>query len=198
MWLQIFWNGGFKVSFFKHETALVDEGAVVGDNTKVWSNSHICAKAKVGCDCNIGQNVFVDNYAVVGDHCKLQNDVNVYDGVVLEDYVFCGPAMTFTNVNVPRCLYPTEREKYLKTRVKFGASIGANATVICGTTIGKHAMIGSGSVVSKDVKDHALMAGNPAKQLGWVCECGQKLAKDLNCKKCGRKYRETSNGLVEL
>jgi UDP-2-acetamido-3-amino-2,3-dideoxy-glucuronate N-acetyltransferase len=185
------------VNYFKHETALIDEGAVVGNNTKIWSNSHVCGNAKVGNNCNIGQNVFIDNHAVVGNHCKLQNDVNVYDGVTLEDYVFCGPAMTFTNVTVPRCLYPTDRMNYAKTLVKYGASIGANATVVCGVTIGRHAMVGSGSVVTKDVKDYALIAGNPAKQIGWVCECGKRLGADLICKNCGRRFTESPNGLIE-
>ena len=183
---------------YQHESAFVDEGATIGEGTRIWHGAHICSKASVGKNCNIGQNVYIDNYVVVGDFCKIQNDVNIYDGVIMEDYVFCGPSMTFTNVRIPRCLYPKNRKDYVKTRVKYGASLGANVTVVCGVVIGQHAIIGSGRVVNKDIKNYALVVGNPCKQIGWVCECGHKLTKELICVACGKQYREAADGLEEV
>lgn len=188
-------------SFKAHERALIDEGAVIGNGTKIWANAHICEKAIVGSKCNIGQNVYIDNYAIVGNCCKLQNNVNVYDGVELEDYVFCGPSMTFTNVSIPRCEYPRQRdsEYYLKTHVGTGASLGGQCVIVCGNNIGPYALIGSGSVVCHDVPSYALVVGNPAKQIGWVCRCGHKLSDALTCSVCGRKYiEEIAVGLREL
>ena len=175
------------------ETAIVHEKAQIGIGTRIWSFSHICEDAVVGKFCNIGQGVYVDNGSEIGNYCKIQNNVNIYYGVTLEDYVFCGPSMTFTNVKIPRCKYPKEvgGKDYLSTRVKQGATIGAHAVILCGVTIGQCALIGSGAVVTKDVPDYALMVGNPAKQIGWVCECGNKLVKDsiYNCTVCGRQYK---------
>lgn len=172
-------------------TAIIDEGAVIGDNTSIWHFSHICGAAAIGEGCNIGQSVFIDNGATIGNHCKLQNNVNVYFGVTLEDYVFCGPSMTFTNVKIPRCKYPREKDGpyYLKTLVRQGASLGAHSVIICGVTVGKNAMVGSGAVVTHDVPGHALVVGNPAVQIGWVCECGGRLGSDMACPICGKTYR---------
>lgn len=184
--------------YFYHQTAIVDDGAHIGDATKIWHYSHICAGAYIGQGCSLGQNVYVDNGATVGNLCKIQNNVNVYGGVTLEDYVFLGPSMTFTNVKAPRCLYPTNMGNYSKTLVQYGASIGAQAVVICGVTIGRHALVGSGSVVTADVPDYALVVGNPARQIGWVCECGQRLSNDFACAACGKRYEQSGNKLKEV
>lgn len=183
-----------------HECAMVDEGAQVGEGTRVWANAHICGNAVVGRECNIGQNAYIDNYAVVGNHCKLQNNVNVYDGVTLEDYVFCGPSMTFTNVSTPRCEFPRDRESnyYLKTHVGRGASLGGQCVVVCGHDVGEYALVGSGAVVCHDVPAHAIVVGNPARQIGWACRCGEKLPDSLVCKACGRKYERSESGLAEI
>lgn len=181
--------------YFHHQTAIIDDGAQIGAGTKIWHHSHICAGACIGQGCNLGQNVYVDNGATVGNHCKIQNNGNIYNGVTLEDYVFLGPSMTFTNVKTPRCLYPTEEEHYSKTLVQYGASIGAQAVVICGVTIGRHALVGSGSVVTEDVLDYALVVGNPARQIGWVCECGQRLREGFQCAVCGKRYRQVENAI---
>lgn len=160
--------------YFVHESAYVDDGAVVGAGTKVWHFSHVLPKAVVGKNCVLGQNVVVMANAIVGDFCKIQNNVSVYEGVVLEDYVFCGPSMVFTNVLIPRCEFPrASSEHYLPTVVKRGASIGANATIVCGVTLGERCLIGSGAVVTKDVPPNALMVGVPARQVGWACKDGQ-------------------------
>lgn len=156
-----------------HESAFVDEGAEVGVGTKVWHFSHVCKGATVGEGCVLGQNVVVMPNAVVGNHCKIQNNVSIYEGVVLEDYVFCGPSMVFTNVLIPRCEYPRNTSSdYLPTVVKRGASIGANATIVCGVTLGERCLIGAGAVVTKDVPPYALMVGVPARQIGWACPDG--------------------------
>lgn len=145
----------------------------------------------------MGQNVNVSNNVKIGNGCKLQNNVSVYEGVEMEDYVFCGPSMVFTNDLTPRAKYPKGSAGYKKTLLKTGATVGANATIVCGHTIGKWAMIAAGAVVTKDVNDHALMAGVPAKQIGWVCECGNRLGEDLSCEKCGRKYILEEGNLKE-
>jgi len=187
------------MTYFCHPTSIIDSGAIIGDDTSIWLYSHICSGAKIGNNCNIGQSVFVDNNTNIGDHCKIQNNVNVYYGVTLEDYVFCGPSMTFTNVKIPRCLYPRDKEGpyYLPTHVCYGASLGAHSVIVCGTRIGRHAMIGSGSVVTKDVPDHALMVGNPARQIGWVCECGHRLNERYICPDCGKVYNLNNDGVLE-
>lgn len=185
--------------YFVHESSYVDEGAVVGKGTKIWHFCHIQSGARIGEDCSLGQNVNVADGAVIGDHVKMQNNVSVYSGVELEDWVFCGPSCVFTNDLTPRAKYPKGSARYVKTLVRTGASIGANATIVCGHTVGRWAMIGSGAVVASDVSDHALMLGVPAVRKGWVCECGAVLrGSSLTCAVCGRKYRETESGLCEI
>ena len=184
--------------YFVHESAVVDEGARIGSGTRVWHFCHIADGASVGAGCTLGQNVFVAGGVKVGDHCKIQNNVSVYEGVELGDYVFCGPSMVFTNVQRPRCKYPQRgSEFYTRTPVGEGTSIGANATIVCGHTIGRHAFIAAGSVVTKDVPSHAIMMGNPARQRGWACECGETLDERLHCPKCGRSYVQAPDGLKE-
>ena len=180
-----------------HSSSIIDAGAKIGKGTRVWHNAHICGTADVGEGCNIGQNAYIDNGAHVGNHCKIQNNVNIYRGVTLKDYVFCGPSMTFTNVKTPRCKFPREvgGDGYAKTLVKEGASLGAGVVVVCGITIGENALVGSGSVVTKDVPDYALLVGNPARQIGWACECGGKLDESLHCPVCGQTYQKAINGL---
>jgi UDP-2-acetamido-3-amino-2,3-dideoxy-glucuronate N-acetyltransferase len=176
------------MSFFVHESSFIDENVKIGDGTKVWHFSHVHSGAQIGEKCSLGQNVNVSNKVKIGNGVKIQNNVSVYEGVELEDYVFCGPSMVFTNDLTPRSKYPKGTEGYKKTLVKYGASIGANATVVCGNTIGRWAMIASGAVVTKDVPDYALMTGVPARQKGWVCECGMVLKEELKCNDCGREY----------
>ena len=176
-----------------HPSAFVDDGATVGDGTSIWHFSHVMSGSVIGEDCTLGQNVFVASNVIIGDHVKIQNNVSVYEGVELEDYVFCGPSMVFTNVTDPRCLHPQRgSEHYSPTLVRRGASIGANATIICGNTIGRHAMIGAGAVVTADVPDHALMLGVPARLAGWACECGCRMPNDeagtISCPRCGTEY----------
>ena len=183
--------------FFVHESSYIDEGVTIGAGTKVWHFCHVQKGSRIGSGCSFGQNVNVSNNVVVGNGCKLQNNVSLYEGVELEDYVFCGPSCVFTNDLTPRSKFPKGSAGYLKTLVKYGASIGANATVVCGHTIEKWAMIASGAVVTKNVPAHALMAGVPAKRIGWVCECGEVLKNGLCCSKCGRKYLQSEDGLVE-
>lgn len=186
-------------NYFVHESSYVDDDVKIGEGTKVWHFCHIQKGARIGQKCSLGQNVNISNNVKVGNGVKIQNNVAVYEGVELEDYVFCGPSMVFTNDLTPRSKYPKGSAGYLKTLIKEGATIGANATVVCGHTLGKWCMIGSGSVVTKDVKDYALMVGNPARQIGWACECGEILKDGLTCKSCGRKYEETEdNNLREV
>lgn len=181
--------------YFVHESSYVDEGAEVGDGSKVWHFSHIQSGARIGKGCVLGQNVNVAGDVVVGDRCKIQNNVSLYDGVVLEDEVFCGPSCVFTNDLMPRA-HGSMGWTVGSTVVKKGASIGANATIVCGNTIGEYAMIGSGSVVTHDVASHALMVGVPARRIGWVCECGAKLEGEFTCPACGLRYVEAENGLA--
>ncbi len=184
--------------FFAHPSACVDEGAQIGNGTKVWHFCHVSGGCSIGSNCTIGQNVFVAPGVKIGDYCKIQNNVSIYEGVELGNYVFCGPSMVFTNVQRPRCKYPQHgAEFYAHTPIGEGASIGANATIVCGHRIGKNAFIAAGSVVTKDVPDHAIMMGNPARQKGWACECGEKLDEQLNCPKCGRSYVQGAQGLQE-
>ncbi len=181
-----------------HPSSYIDEGAVIGKGTRIWHFCHIQSGAVIGESCSLGQNVNISNNVIIGNRVKIQNNVSVYEGVILEDYVFCGPSCVFTNDLTPRAKYPKGRAAYLKTVVREGASIGANATVVCGNTIGKWAIIGAGATVTRDVKDHAVMVGVPAKQVGWACECGEKLPEGLTCGHCGRKYTETEDGLAEI
>ena len=157
-----------------HPTAIVDEGAQIGEGSRVWHWVHVCGGAKIGKGVSLGQNVFVGNKVVIGDHCKVQNNVSVYDNVTLEEGVFCGPSMVFTNVHNPRSLIERKSE-YRNTLVKKGATLGANCTIVCGTTIGEYAFVGAGALVNKDVKPYALMVGVPAKQIGWMSEYGEQL-----------------------
>lgn len=176
------------MKFFVHESSYIDEDVKIGEGTKIWHFSHIQKGAIIGGNCSLGQNVNVANNVKIGNGVKVQNNVSVYEGVEIEDYVFCGPSMVFTNDLTPRSKYPKGTEGYKKTLVKHGASIGANATIVCGNIIGKWAMVASGAVVTKDVLDYSLVAGVPAKHVGWVCECGLPLKSSLECNECGREY----------
>lgn len=167
--------------FFKHETAIVDQGAQVGADTKIWHFSHICPRSTIGRSCSLGQNVYVGNDVAIGNNVKIQNNVSVYDRVTLEDDVFCGPSMVFTNVINPRSAVVRKAE-YKTTLVRKGATIGANATIVCGVTLGEYAFIAAGAVVTKDVKDFALMAGVPARQIGWMSRFGERVELPLEGK----------------
>jgi UDP-2-acetamido-3-amino-2,3-dideoxy-glucuronate N-acetyltransferase len=161
-----------------HPSAIVDDGAALGPGTHVWHFSHVCAGARIGAACSLGQNVFVGNDVVIGDRVKIQNNVSVYDAVTLEDEVFCGPSMVFTNVYNPRAGI-VRKDQYRRTLVRRGASIGANATIVCGVVVGAHAFVGAGAVVKRDVPDFAMVAGVPARQLGWISRFGERLALPL-------------------
>jgi UDP-2-acetamido-3-amino-2,3-dideoxy-glucuronate N-acetyltransferase len=162
------------MSFYQHESAIVDDGAQIGEGSRVWHFVHVCGGAKIGKGVSLGQNVFVGNRVEIGDQCKIQNNVSVYDNVFLEEGVFCGPSMVFTNVYNPRSLIE-RKDQYLDTLVKKGATLGANCTIVCGVTIGAYAFVGAGAVVNKDVPAYALMVGVPAKQIGWMSEFGEQL-----------------------
>ena len=178
-----------------HESSYVDEGASVGEGTKIWHFSHVMKNAKIGKKCSIGQNVNVGSKAVIGNNVKVQNNISIYDDVILEDDVFCGPSMVFTNVINPRA-FIERKDEYRRTLIRRGASIGANATIVCGNSVGKYALIGSGAVVARNVPDYALMVGVPAKRIGWVCKCGVTLKKNEQkgnpeqyyCSECGNEY----------
>ena len=184
--------------YYVHPTSIIDEGVKIGEGTKIWHFSHIQSGAQIGKKCSLGQNVNVSNNVKMGDGCKLQNNVSLYEGVELEDYVFCGPSCVFTNDLTPRAKYPKGHAGYKKTLICEGASIGANATIVCGHTIGKWALIGAGAVVTSNVPSHALMLGVPARRKGWVCECGALLSQALTCSACGRRYIKTDKGLEEM
>jgi len=179
--------------YTKHETAIVDAGATIGDDTRIWHWVHVSSGATIGEKCSLGQNVYVGNRVVIGNNVKIQNNVSVYDNVTLEDDVFCGPSMVFTNVYNPRSAV-TRKDEYRDTVVKHGATLGANCTIVCGVTIGEYAFIGAGAVVNKDVKPYALMVGVPAKQIGWMSEFGEQLKLPLSgsgearCEKTGSVY----------
>lgn len=187
-----------KEDFFVHESSYVDEDVEIGAGTKIWHFCHIQKGARIGESCSLGQNVNISNHVKIGNGVKIQNNVSLYEGVTLEDYVFCGPSCVFTNDLTPRAKYPKGSAGYKRTLVRKGASIGANATIVCGHTIGKWALIGAGAVVTSDVPAHALMLGVPAKRKGWACECGELLKEQLACEKCRRKYRKTEDGLEEI
>ena len=176
---------------------MIDDGAMIGAGTRIWHFCHIMAGARIGTRCVLGQNVMVGGGATVGDGCKIQNNVSIYAGVTLEDEVFCGPSMVFANVLTPRA-FVERKDEFAPTRVGRGATIGANATVVCGTTIGAWAMIGAGAVVTRDVADYALVVGNPARALGWVSRSGERLGPDLICPRTGERYRETEGRLIVL
>ncbi len=183
---------------FIHPSAIVDEGAVIGPGTKIWHFCHVMSGAKIGPGCSFGQNCFVGSRVTIGANARVQNNVSIYDLVTLEDDVFLGPSMVFTNVLTPRAAFP-RKDGYAPTLVRKGATIGANATVICGNEIGEAAMVAAGAVVTKDVPAFALVAGVPARRIGWVCSCGERLpAGDApTCTPCGRKYRVDADRLVE-
>mgnify|MGYP001265563732 CR=1 FL=1 len=184
-------------NYFIHESCYIDKNVKIGNGTKIWHFSHVQSGARIGRNCTIGQNVNIGNNVQIANHVKIQNNVSVYEGVELEDYVFCGPSMVFTNVKVPRSEFPQKgTEYYVKTLVKNSASIGANATILCGITIGEYAFIGSGAVVTKDVPAHALIVGNPGRISGWVDKRGKQLSfDDRNISNCG-KYRIKNDVLV--
>jgi len=187
--------------YFAHQSCCIDDGCEIGEGTKIWHFSHVMSGARIGRGCNIGQNVLVAAQAVVGDNVKVQNNVSIYTGVTLEDDVFCGPSMVFTNVINPRS-HVSRRSEYRPTLVKRGATIGANATILCGHTIGRFAFVGAGAVVTRDVPDHALVFGSPARIAGWVCECGETLTRtshppeEISCAACGIAYRSTGGAFA--
>jgi UDP-2-acetamido-3-amino-2,3-dideoxy-glucuronate N-acetyltransferase len=188
------------MAYTAHPSAIVDEGAQIGDGTRVWHWTHICGAAKIGEGCSLGQNVFVGNRVVIGNNVKIQNNVSVYDNVTLEDDVFCGPSMVFTNVYNPRSAIPRKHE-FRDTLVRRGATLGANCTIVCGVTIGEYAFVGAGSVVNRDVPPYALMLGVPARRAGWMCYCGMRLPLDdsnprARCGDCGRNYRLTDGACI--
>ena len=192
------------MNYKAHETALIDEGAQIGDGTSIWHWVHVSGGAKIGAKCSLGQNVYVGNRAVIGNNVKIQNNVSVYDNVTIEDDVFCGPSMVFTNVYNPRSAV-SRKDEYRNTLVKQGATLGANCTIVCGVTIGKHAFIGAGAVINSDVPDYALMVGVPARQIGWMSPFGEQLkfigrADGLSiatCEKTGKLYKKNHQGQVE-
>ena len=191
-----------KKKYFVHESSYVDEPCEIGEGTKIWHFCHIQKNSKIGKNCVFGQNINVANNVTIGNFCKIQNNVSIYEGVILEDYVFCGPSMVFTNILDPKCKYPqVGPQYYIKTLVKEGASIGANATIVCGHTIGRYAMIGAGAIVTKDVPDYALVVGNPGRIVGWVSEAGKKLKFDEKgfafCEKSDKKYIFKDEKVIE-
>ena len=191
------------VNTFIHETAIVDAGASIGEGCRIWHWVHVCGGAKIGKGVSLGQNVFVGNKVEIGDGCKIQNNVSVYDNVTLERGVFCGPSMVFTNVYNPRSLVERKSE-YRDTRVCEGATLGANCTIVCGTTVGKYAFIGAGAVVNRDVKPYALMVGVPAKQIGWMSEFGEQLPLPVEgdgvatCEHTGANYKLVAGDLAKV
>ena len=188
-------------TYFAHKTAVIDEGCEIGDRTKIWHFSHIMPNSKIGKNCNIGQNVVISPDVILGENVKVQNNVSIYSGVICEDDVFLGPSMVFTNVTNPRSAV-VRRGEYEKTMVRTGASIGANATIVCGNDIGKFAFIGAGAVVTKEVLPYALVVGNPSKQIGWMSEYGHRLEFDkkgfAKCEESGELYKLTNNKVEKL
>ncbi len=187
--------------YHAHPTAVIDRPCVIGKGTRIWHFSHVMANSFVGEACNIGQNVLISPGCEIGNRVKIQNNVSVYTGVIIEDDVFLGPSMVFTNVINPRAFIERKSE-YRRTLVRRGASIGANATIVCGITLGPYCLVGAGAVVTKDVPDYALVVGNPARFLGWVCWCGERLDNPLNsytqCRSCGKTYQLLERNLSEV
>lgn len=186
------------MDYFVHESSYIDDDVQIGEGTKIWHFCHIQSGARIGKNCTVGQNVNISNHVKIGDRCKIQNNVSLYEGVELENGVFCGPSMVFTNDLTPRAEYPKGSAGYKKTLVRSGATIGANATIVCNHELGRYCMIAAGAVVTADVRPHALMAGVPARQIGWVCECGQILDTELSCSDCGKKYEQTDQEGIRL
>ena len=193
-----------KADWFAHETAVIDEGAVIGAGTKIWHFTHIMPDTHIGENCNFGQNIVVSPGCRIGNNVKVQNNVSIYTGVMLDDDVFCGPSMVFTNVINPRS-HIERKDEYRSTHVGRGASIGANATIICGNDLGRYCMIGAGAVVTRSVPDYALVLGNPARLVGYVCYCGERLALDVSdepgsaiCVSCRRSYRKDESTVQEI
>jgi len=184
------------LDYFAHDSAVIDDDVSIGKGTKIWHFSHVLKGSRVGATCNIGQNVVIGPDVTIGNVCKIQNNVSIYKGVTLEDGVFCGPSMVFTNIYNPRAEI-RKMDQVRPTLVKQGATIGANATIVCGTTIGRYAFVGAGAVVNKNVPDHALVVGNPAKLIGWVCTCGERLSDDLECLACEKCYEKLEGHLKE-
>lgn len=182
--------------YYIHESSYVDEGASIGPKTKIWHFSHVQEGARIGANCVLGQNVNIGPGVVIGDGCKIQNNVSLYEGIVLEDEVFCGPSSVFTNDLTPRA-QGSHGWSISKTLLKRGASVGANATIVCGNTLGEYCMVGSGAVVTKDIPPFALVVGVPTRQIGWVCKCGARLNNDLICPRCGTEYQECPTGGLE-
>ena len=184
-----------------HPTSIIDDGALIGENTKIWHWSHICAGAKIGNNCSLGQNVFIGNKVKIGENTKIQNNVSIFDNVIIEKNVFCGPSMVFTNVYNPRSEI-CRKDEYKSTLIREGATMGANCTIICGTIIGKYAFIGAGAVINKNVKNYALMVGVPAKQIGWMSAYGEKIELPIKgegvwfCKNTGDKYQLIGEEIV--
>lgn len=181
------------MSYFKHDTAIIDDGAKIGPGSKIWHWTHVSSGAVLGENVVLGQNVYVGSKAEIGNRAKIQNNVSIYDRVIIEDEVFCGPSMVFTNVNNPRA-FVERKDEYLTTLVKKGASLGANCTIVCGVTIGEYAFVGAGAVVTKDVRPFSLMVGVPARQIGWVSVTGEILGDDLVCPRDGSEYFVTPDG----
>lgn len=187
-------------NYFIHESSFIDERVIIGSGTKIWHFSHLMSNCKIGRNCNIGQNVVISQDVIIGDNVKIQNNVSVYSGVECEDFVFLGPSCVFTNVINPRSAI-IRKEEYLKTKICTGASIGANATIVCGNTIGKFSMIGAGAVITKDVLDYALVVGNPARQIGWISEYGERLEFVENkaiCVHSGQVYLLSDNKVTRV
>ena len=188
------------MSYYKHETAIVDDGAVIGKDSRVWHFVHVCSGAEIGAEVSLGQNVFVGNRVKIGNKCKIQNNVSVYDNVFLEDEVFCGPSMVFTNVYNPRAGIE-RKDEYLDTHIRRGATLGANCTIVCGATVGEYAFVGAGAVINKDVPAYALMVGVPARQIGWMSQYGEQLDISVNgsgevvCQHSGQRYLLTEGCL---
>jgi UDP-2-acetamido-3-amino-2,3-dideoxy-glucuronate N-acetyltransferase len=191
------------MAFTAHPTAIIDPGAVIGDGTRIWHWVHVSSGARIGSGCSLGQNVFVGSRVVIGDNCKIQNNVSLYDNVSLEDDVFCGPSMVFTNVYNPRS-HVSRKHEYRDTLVRRGATLGANCTIVCGTSLGRYAFVGAGSVVIRNVPNYALVVGNPGRVVGWMCACGVKVAAGstpparATCPACSAAYATDAGQLTPL